>query len=236
VSKSILVFVACAVVACSHHAGETQLSNQEKLPVERIEYSTDTSFSSWDSLLLRYTYHPVNRQLSRFDKEWYVFHDSAELFCGYINMKGDTVIPMKYGYIPYVSDTFRHFAWVWLPARGLVAINKNEEVLFEPYYFDTAPDEDVIEGLIRIKRDKKVGFANKEGKIIIEPVYDEAGHFEKGYAWVGFNCYMDLLDDEHNPTICRQHGIINKKGELLYFSSNKDSISNIYKKLAGRND
>lgn len=233
----IVVIIVCLVaVACSPEPKKEKTTATKIIQeFKRIEHSNDTSFNLWDSLLLRYTYPPVTRKLSEFDKEWYVFHDSAEHICGYVNMKGDTVIPMKYGYIPYVTDTFRHFAYVWMPTRGLVAINKNEEVLFEPYYFDTHPDETIKEGLFRIKSAGKVGYANLEGKIIIEAVYDEASSFENGYAWVGFNCYTELKQEEHNPTICRQAGIINKTGKLVYFNQNKDNVLMAFKKLAGYN-
>jgi hypothetical protein len=226
----ISALVLCA--SCTNNqttSSITDLTHESK----RIELANDTSFNFWDSLLLKFNYHPNERNLTAYDKEWYVFYDSAQLYCGYINMRGDTVIPMKYGYIPYVTDTFRSFAYVWLPNRGLVAINKKEQVLFEPYYFDTAPDE-LNEGLMRITRNEKVGFADKDGTIIIEPVYDVASTFEKGHAWVGFNCYREILYDEHNPTICRQNGIIDKKGKLLLISTNKDSVSQVYNKMVGR--
>jgi hypothetical protein len=232
-ARFILFFCICACSTRPVDEGQSKNASELAKP-KRFEYSTDTTLNSWDSLLLYYTYHPINRKLTSFDREWYVFHDSAERFCGYKNMKGDTVIPMKYGYIPWVTDTFRDFAYVWLPTRGLVAINKNEEVLFEPYYFDTHPDDNIVDGLFRIKKGEKVGFANLDGKIAIEPVYDEASSFENGYARVGLNCYTEMLYDEHNPTICRQSGIINKKGKLLFISSNKDSIQKVYQKLTNR--
>lgn len=232
--RGVFIWMSLLLVsACSTNQADYDLPGHPTPTAvpKRIEFSRDTSFSFWDSLLLQYSYRPVRRTLTAFDKEWYVFHDAAERRCGYINMKGDTVIPMKYGYIPYVTDTFRHFAWVWLPDRGLVAINKNEEVLFEPHYFDNAPDEDIVEGLMRIERCNKVGFANAKGEVMIEPVYDVAGHFENGYARVGFNCYLELLNEEHNPTFCRQNGVIDKTGKLLFISSNSDSVNKVYRQL-----
>lgn len=228
-SLSILFSI---ILACTSNSNKQKVSLPLVSPKEpkRIEFSNDTSFGKWDSLVLRYIYKPVSRNLTPADKEWYLIKDSAEEFSGFVNMKGDTVIPLKYGFPTFASDTFRTFTYVFMPERGIVAINKNEEVLFEPYFFDNSPDE-VHEGLIRIKKGDKIGFADFNGRIVIEPIYDDAYWFENGYAIVGFKCFQDLVDDEHNPTICRRNGVINKKGELLFFSSNRDSVEKVYQKM-----
>ncbi len=227
--KNTLIFFVVVVIACRNSQPQEHVP-EKSTSLNRIEYSNDTVFGKHDSLLLQYTYNPVNRTLTKYDKEWYLIHDTAEELSGFVNMKGDTVIPLKYGYPTFVSDTFRSFTYVYMPSRGIVAINKKEEVLFEPYFFDNSPDE-VHDGLIRIKIDNKVGFADLNGRIVIAPIYDNAHWFEKGYSLVGFKCYMDLIYDEHNPMVCRKSGVINKKGQLLFLSSNRDSVESVYQKL-----
>ncbi|MGB2624201.1 MAG: WG repeat-containing protein [Candidatus Acidiferrum sp.] len=44
------------------------------------------------------------------------------------------------------------------------------------------------DGLVRIVRNGKYGFANRRGQVVISPVYDGALNFEKGLATVCKGC------------------------------------------------
>ena len=50
----------------------------------------------------------------------------------------------------------------------VVAIDRNERILFEAYLFDNGPDY-TSEGLFRIIHDGKIGFANENGEVVIAP-------------------------------------------------------------------
>ena len=84
---------------------------------------------------------------------------------GYINSKGDTIIPIgKYVYC--YTEVFDKIAIV-LPkgAKDFIAIDRNEKELFKVLVMDNGPDI-VREGMFRIKLKDKIGFANMEGNII----------------------------------------------------------------------
>ena len=84
---------------------------------------------------------------------------------GYINSKGDTIIPIgKYVYC--YTEVFDKIAIV-LPkgAKDFIAIDRNEKELFKVLVMDNGPDI-VREGMFRIKLNDKIGFANMEGNII----------------------------------------------------------------------
>lgn len=228
----IVLFSFLIITSCSNKETNNQVQDDLSsiITPRRVEHSNDTTFRFWDSLLLKYTYNPVKRKLTSADKEWYLIRDSTERFAGYINMKGDTVIPLKYWYVPMMTmDTFRRFAFVNLPTE-LVAIDKNENVLFEVYLFDTMPDK-IQDGVFRIERGRKIGFADENGNIIIEPVFDEADQFKNGYCRVGFKCYQEIIEEEHNPVKCRMSAVINKKGQIIFSSKNSDEVNRYYKKL-----
>jgi hypothetical protein len=157
------------------------------------------------------------------DNVWHRISTSVELepfTTGYMNATGDTVIPVgKYVYCN--SETFDKIAFVTLKdphshgamVHGNVAINREGKVLFEVVFSDTKPDA-VCDGLFRIKKNEKIGFANMQGEIIIKPQYDEASPFFDGYAAV---CFGGKLDNEYEMSkrIGGKWGFINKSGTLI---------------------
>jgi WG containing repeat len=52
------------------------------------------------------------------------------------------------------------------------------------------------DGLVRVIRNKKYGFANRKGQIVISAHYDGAMNFEKGIAKVCSHCESKCVDDE----------------------------------------
>lgn len=118
---------------------------------------------------------------------------------GYVNSKGDTIIPD--GTIEMCfTDTFGTFAYVFdkdLYGEGMVAINRNKEIIFDAYLFDNGPDY-ISDDLFRIKRNGKIGFANEIGEVIIEPKFECAYPFENGKAKVAYDCETIKDDIEHS--------------------------------------
>ena len=131
---------------------------------------------------------------------------------GYLNYLGDTVI--QFGkYTACFTDTFRTFAKVLLPKDGLYAIDKNENKLFEIYWFENGPDY-TIDGLYRIKKEGKIGYANDNFEIVIEPQFECAFPFEKGKAKVTYDC--ELIDEgEHQLMSSNAWLFIDKQGNKL---------------------
>jgi len=80
--------------------------------------------------------------------------DSVSGKFAYVNSKNDTIIPYgKYSFC--YTDTFRKFAIVVNYQHEIVAIDRQEKVLFKPFVFDNGPDY-VSDGLMRITDNYKL--------------------------------------------------------------------------------
>jgi hypothetical protein len=60
--------------------------------------------------------------------------------------------------------------------------------------FDNGPDY-FNDGLVRFVKDGKYGFANRTGRVVIQPIYDGAMPFEKGKAKVCKGCFIRTAGD-----------------------------------------
>lgn len=133
----------------------------------------------------------------------------------YLKAAGDTVIPFgRYGY--FGTDSFQYFAQVILhgtdttPGRT-VGIGPDGAVIFDLVLYDNAPDP-MQDGLMRVSRDGKMGFANDRGEIVIPCIYDHAEGFENGKARVTFQATRHA-DGEHTRVESTEWFFINMKGE-----------------------
>ncbi len=114
---------------------------------------------------------------------------------GYANPAGDTVIALG-SYLFCYTDTLKNFAIVMKKDGTLIAIDKTNTELFEVYKYDNGPDY-ISEGLFRILKNRKIGYANIKGKIVIEPRFGCAFPFKNGRAKVSTDC-KHIADDEHS--------------------------------------
>ncbi|MFK7926464.1 MAG: WG repeat-containing protein [Bacteroidia bacterium] len=131
---------------------------------------------------------------------------------GYINLKGDTVIPIGY-YISCLTDTIKHIGYVVTEEHRFMAINQNGEQLFEVYQYDNGPDY-LSDGLFRIIENNKIGYADKWGEIIIEPQFECATPFENGESKVAYECQL-IADGEHSLMESDNWIYIDKKGKEI---------------------
>jgi hypothetical protein len=143
----------------------------------------------------------------------------------YLNTKGDTVInlnPEKYRLA--FTDTFRNFAVIsFLNKQGWWAIDRKEKVLFEVFNWcltEVCPDE-LENGMIRmIDKERKIGFANEKGEIVIQPQFEYISSFRNGKAIFRKNCkQVPLMEDrkvdlEHIDLVCETYGYIDEKGNI----------------------
>ena len=131
----------------------------------------------------------------------------------YVNSKGDTVVPTGKYYYCY-TDTIRNLGIVMENKNGrIIGIDKNAKELFEVFKYDNGPDY-IQDGLFRIIKNGKIGYANENGEIVIEPKFDCAFPFENGTAKVSYNCYTKN-DGEHSIWKSDDWFYINKKGEQV---------------------
>lgn len=136
--------------------------------------------------------------------------DKVGVKTGYINSQKDTVIPLGKYYYCY-TDTIVNYGIVQEKNGKLIAIDPNENILFEVYKFDNDPDT-IKEDRFRIIKDGKIGYADSEGKIIIEPKYKCAFPFSNGKARVAINCELKK-NGEHTMQSSDQWIFINTQGE-----------------------
>ena len=120
----------------------------------------------------------------------------------YLDFKGDTIIPFgRYAY--FGTDTLIHFASVIEHPNDNVynrqiAIDRNQNILFDMILFDNG-HESFHDGLLRVLRNGKMGYADRFGQIVIPCIYDYASWFENGQAKVTFKAkkYLDIGEHEH---------------------------------------
>ena len=137
----------------------------------------------------------------------------------YLNSSGDTIIPFnKYAFLG--TDSLTHFANVIeFESDGSygkkIAIDRNQNTIFEIVLFDNAPDE-FNEKLVRVTRNGKYGFADEYGRIIVPCDYAFAWWFEEGKAKVTFNAreVKDKFDD-HTRVESDEWFYIDRKGEKI---------------------
>ena len=131
---------------------------------------------------------------------------------GYLNSKREMVI--GYGkYYHCVTDTFRTFAIVYTTSGKIVGIDRAENELFEVFVYDNGPDP-ISEGLFRIVKNGKIGYADKNGRIVIEPEFQCAFPFKNGIAKVSTDC-EEIKDGEHTLWESNNWTYINKEGKII---------------------
>lgn len=157
---------------------------------------------------------------------------------GYRDSRGKIVIP--FGKYPRVfTGTIREIAFVAIrhegssSVKGLYAINKKEEILFQVYPFDNGPDY-LSEGLFRILDEEgRIGFANMDGEVVISPRYAYIDAFKGGVASFCDGCKKKTyISNKDNPIRLegdqyqfegeeiiidsrRKYGFINQKGDTV---------------------
>ena len=144
-------------------------------------------------------------------QSWILIEDDNGKY-GYVNDEGDTVInPGKYSFC--FSDTFLLMGIVYHDDKGMVAINREEEILFKVFPYDNGPDYP-SEGLFRILEGKKIGYANLDGEIIIKPQFICAFPFENGKAKVSLDCVINQ-SGEHSNWSGGTWFYIDKEGNII---------------------
>jgi len=126
---------------------------------------------------------------------------------GYINTKGETVIPPKFSYGSNFSEGLaavgnKYFAFI--DTTGTQITNTFSYI------------DDFSEGLAAVEQNNLWGFINKEGKMIIEPQFIKASRFHEGLAAVIPN------NTDESKRQFKKWGFINKTGKLIIPAIYKD--------------
>ena len=155
-----------------------------------------------------------NAQTKHRNDYLFAIRDTANDRCGFINAKGDTIIPAG-KYFHCFTDTLRDYAVVISDAEGMVAIDRHDSILYHVFIFDNGPDY-ASDGLFRIAEKGKIGYANAvTGKVVIKPQFSCAYPFEHGKAQVSNDCSTSKFDEEHSTWQSDHWFFINKKGNKV---------------------
>ncbi|MBN2662866.1 MAG: WG repeat-containing protein [Bacteroidales bacterium] len=132
---------------------------------------------------------------------------------GYATPDGEIVIPIGKYYYCY-TDKFETYAIVMDENATCYAIDRNENVLYNIFWYDNGPDY-VSEGLFRIVVEGKIGYADATtGEIVIEPQFSCAYPFEDGVAEVTYDCTSEQMD-EHKIWNSNDWFFIDKQGNIV---------------------
>lgn len=153
--------------------------------------------------------------------DWYLIQNDeqvsrhSDVFAytsGYIDAKGDTVIPLD-KYTRCFTDTVRNYVIVLTAEGKLIGINKKEKKLFNAVWSGEGTPVGESDGMILITENGKYGFANSKGEIVIKPSYDCASSFYEGTAKVSNDCSEG--EDEHERWKMNTWFEIDKKGSVV---------------------
>lgn len=132
----------------------------------------------------------------------------------FFDQRGNVKIPFgKYEMI--LSDTLIHFAFVYSPEMGIVAIDQNEQILFKPLIVDNFQPDMPHYGLFRIVENEKIGFANMNGEIILPAHFEAVKSFQDSIAAFCVGCKMEYDELEYGYWSGGKWGFINLKGDTL---------------------
>ncbi|WP_312901093.1 WG repeat-containing protein [Chryseobacterium taichungense] len=92
--------------------------------------------------------------------------------------------------------------------------DRNGNFLYRPFFYDNGADY-FSEGVRRFVKNGKVGFADRNGMVIIKPEHDFVSSFNYGYAAYCDGCDWEKTEDEHKAIIGGTWGIMNFKGETV---------------------
>ncbi|RYG30351.1 MAG: WG repeat-containing protein, partial [Chitinophagaceae bacterium] len=157
---------------------------------------------------------------------WVRFTDPASRLSGYKNLKGEVMIPPRFNGVP-CADTF----------YNIIGVTEMNDKTFKNYYllkdgrvigedslyiFDYTTDCE-SEGKIMFsdRKNDRVGFFDKNGKVVIPAVYNYASPFHNGFSIAHLNAKRKCLDGEdmHNCEHPTWEGgetvLINEKNEVL---------------------
>ena len=100
-----------------------------------------------------------------------------------------------------------------------VVFDRKGNLLYQPYSYDNGADY-FSEGLRRLVKNGKVGFADRNGKIIIEAEHDFVSPFNYGYAAFCDGCDWEKTNDEHRSIVGGKWGVMNIKGQTVQSLAN----------------
>ncbi|MDQ0064296.1 WG repeat-containing protein [Chryseobacterium lathyri] len=157
-------------------------------------------------------------------KEVLKYFISKDSLVGVKNQKGDIIVPAQFKVFSNLEngelvegetiyfDGFKKGEEKEKNAWGYV-YNKKGNFLYRPFFYDNGADY-FSEGVRRFVKNGKVGFVDRNGKVVIEPTHDFASPFRYGYTAFCDGCDWEKTEDEHKAIVGGTWGVMNFKGEI----------------------
>ncbi|NCS36397.1 MAG: WG repeat-containing protein [Microcystis aeruginosa G11-01] len=119
---------------------------------------------------------------------------------GYINSKGDMVIPLKY----YNAEAFSEGLAKVSDGKKFGFINKKDKLVI-PFQYDKVFS--FANGLAVVYQSSKCGYINKMGKLVIPTIYDFCKSFSEGLAAVQIQSDWGYINESGKLVITPKFGI-----------------------------
>jgi hypothetical protein len=136
----------------------------------------------------------------------------------YLNPDNDTVIPFG-TYAFFGSHRLIHFSHVIEHPNDstygrVIAIDRNQRILFDIVRIDNGPDS-FKNGLVRVLRNGKMGYANTYGQVVIPCEYEYAKPFTNGTAEATYSARRDSTAGEYTRVESDEWIIIDTTGNRV---------------------
>ncbi|MGH1517781.1 WG repeat-containing protein [Chryseobacterium sp. JK1] len=176
------------------------------------------------------------------EKEILKYFKSKDSLVGVKNQNGKIIIPAQFKVFSYLEDgelvegETIHFdgdkvgqqreknAWGYI-------YDRKGKFLYQPFLYDNGADY-FSEGVRRLVKNGKVGFADRNGKIVIQPEHDFVSPFNYGYAVFCDGCDWEKTNDEHKSIVGGKWGVMNTHGQtvqpLVHYSDKDVDIDGKY--------
>jgi hypothetical protein len=131
------------------------------------------------------------------------------------NAKGELFIAPQY--LKELRFDSHGLAAVHSPTKGWMYVSRGGKIVISSVPVMDNWADSFHDGLVRIVRNGKYGFANRRGQVVVPPIYDGASNFEKGRATVCKGCESKCADHdcEHHFFAGGEWFRINTKGTVL---------------------
>ncbi|WP_326984151.1 WG repeat-containing protein [Chryseobacterium sp. MYb264] len=159
------------------------------------------------------------------EKEVLKYFKSKDSLVGVKNQEGKIIVPAQFKIFSYLKDgELVEGETIYFDGHKKgEKLQKNEwgyvydrkgNFLYRPFLYDNGADY-FYEGVRRFVKDGKVGFVDRNGKVVIKPEHDFVSRFNYGYVTFCDGCDWEKTEDEHKAIVGGTWGVMNYKGEIV---------------------
>ncbi|MDR6131175.1 MULTISPECIES: WG repeat-containing protein [Chryseobacterium] len=158
-------------------------------------------------------------------KESLMYFKTKDSLVGVKNSAGEVIVPAQFKIFSYLKNgqpVKEETIYFDGPKKDEVpeknawgyVYDRKGNFLYRPFFYDNGADY-FSEGVRRFVKNGKVGFADRNGKIVIQPEHDFVSPFRYGYAAYCDGCDWEKTEEEHKAIVGGTWGVMNFKGETV---------------------